>query len=219
MTEPLAVALQALFDNMPADNEKILVIGGGVIGNLIIQSARALIPTCHISLIEPSPHAAALALKSGANETVPAKEVFAQTARITGATVYTPLLGMKIPMGGFARIYDTVASATTLNLSLRLLAGMGTLSIVGIGGDVKLDLTPLWLKLQTIKGVYAYGTATYKEKKRQVFDIALELMKEGQIKADILVTHRFALKDYCEMIEVNRNKGMHKAMKTVVSFV
>lgn len=38
MTEPVAVALQTLFDNMPREGEKVLVIGGGVIGNLIVQS-------------------------------------------------------------------------------------------------------------------------------------------------------------------------------------
>jgi len=219
MTEPLAVALQALFDNLPTDNENILVIGGGVIGNLIIQSARALVPSCRIFVMEPSSHAAALALTSGADEVIPAKQVFSHTARITGAKVYKPLLGMDIPMGGFSRIYDTVAAKSTLNLSLRLLAGMGSLSIVGIGGDVKLDLTPLWLKLQTVKGVYAYGEVAYNGKKQQVFDIALQLMKEGRIKTDILVTHRFSLTDYLKMIEVNLDKAKHQAMKTVVSFV
>ncbi len=218
MTEPLSVALQALFDNMPSNNEKILIVGGGVIGNLIIQSARVLAPNCHISLIEPSPFTAELALSMGADEVIPAREVFEHTARITGAKVYKPLLGMKIAMGGFGRIYDTVASSSTLNLSMRLLASMGTLSIVGIGGDVKLDLTPLWLKLQTVKGVYAYGIAEYNGKNRHVFEIALDLMKENRVNGEILVTHKFALEDYVRMIEINMNKGKFQAVKTVVFF-
>ena len=164
MTEPLAVALQTVFDNLPADDEKILVIGGGVIGNLIIQSMRALVPGCRIAVIEPSSLAVEFAGHAGADDIIPAGEVFGRTARITGAKIYKPMLGMKIPMGGFHRIYDTVGSAATLNLSMRLLAAMGTLSVVGIGGDVKLDLTPLWLKLQTVKGVYASGTSPLMEK-------------------------------------------------------
>lgn len=218
MTEPVSVALQTIFDNMPENNEKILVIGGGVIGNLVIQSARALVPGCHISIMEPSPHAADLALSCGADDIIPANKVFARTAAITGAKIYKPLLGMDIPMGGFDRVYDTVASASTLNLGMRLLAAMGTLSIVGIGGDVKLDLTPLWLKLQTIKGVYAYGNVTFENKKQNVFEIALDLMSKGAINADRLVTHRFALEDYEKMIEVNLNKKEHRAMKTIVCF-
>jgi len=219
MTEPASVALQTLFDNMPVDNEHILIIGGGVIGNLIIQSAHALVPNCRISVVEPSGFAAELAVKAGADEILNINDIFRQTSQTTGAKIYKPMLGMEIPMGGFNRIYDTVGNASTLNLSMRLLSAMGTLSIVGIGGDVKLDLTPIWLKLQTIKGVYAYGMVTYNGNRRHVFDIALELMSRKKIRTDILVTHKFNIEEYQNMIEVNMNKGKHRAMKTVMSFV
>ncbi|MDA3894644.1 MAG: alcohol dehydrogenase catalytic domain-containing protein [Desulfobacteraceae bacterium] len=218
MTEPVAVALQAIFDNMPEAGEKVLVIGGGVIGNLVIQSIKALVSDCSVSVMEPSSFAADLAKKAGADEIIPSKDVFAQTTRITGARFYKPLLGMEIPMGGFNRIYDTVGIGSTLNLSLRLLAGMGTLSVVGIGGDVKLDLTPLWLKLQTIKGVYAYGDVEFDGKKQHVFEIAMALMEAKKIRADDLVTHKFGLEEFEQMIEVNLSKGKNRAMKTVVTF-
>ena len=218
MTEPLAVALQTLFDNMPEPGEKILVIGGGVIGNLIIQSIKVLAPGCPVSVIEPSSFAAEMARTAGAAEIIPWKEAFPRTARITGARTYKPMLGMEIAMGGFDRVYDTVASSATLNLGMRLTAAMGTLSMVGIGGDAKLDLTPLWLKLQTIKGVYAYGCESHGGKKRHVFEIALEMMQHGTIRAGALVTHKFDLEDYRRMIAVNLEKSKHRAMKTVVSF-
>lgn len=218
LTEPVAVALQTLFDNFPKADEKVLVIGAGVIGNLIVQAARALEPDCHISVMEPSAFAADLARQVGADEIVASKNVFPETARITRATVYKPMLGMNIAMGGFDRIYDTVGAASTLNLAMRLLTAMGTLSVVGIGGNVSLDLTPLWLKLQTIRGVYAYGTVIYQGQSRPVFEIALELMEQGKINADILVTHTFGLADYRQMIEVNMNKARHQIMKTVVAF-
>ena len=218
MTEPLAVALQTLFDNRPEDTDKILVVGGGVIGNLIVQAARVLTPRCHISVVEPSPFAAELIQQLGADEIISTKDIFPQTASITGARIYKPLLGMEIPMGGFDRVYDTVGHAATLNMSLRVLTTMGTLSIVGIGGDVKLDLTPLWLKLQTVKGVYAYGMATHNGTRRHVFDIALDLMRKDHINAAKLVTHEFALADFQDMLSVNLNKSKHRAIKTVVAF-
>ncbi len=218
ITEPVSVALQAVLDNLPEENEKILVVGGGVIGNLIIQSLRALVPGCSISVIEPSSFAADLAKKAGADEVIPSKKAFKQTARITGAKIYKPMIGMDIAMGGFDKIYDTVAAKTTLNLSMRLLTAMGTLSIVGIGGDVKLDLTPLWLKLQTIKGVYGYGYTEFNGKRQHVFEIAMDLMNQDKIQAENIVTHKFALEDYEQMIEVNLNKQKHRAMKTIVAF-
>lgn len=218
MTEPVAVALQTVFDNMPAPGEKILIIGGGVIGNLVIQSIRAMAPGCGIFLIEPSSFAADMARTAGADGIIPAKEAFSRTADITGARIYKPMLGMEIPMGGFERVYDTVGISATLNLGMRLMATMGTLSVVGIGGDAKLDLTPLWLKLQTIKGVYAYGYQTFNGRDQHVFEIALDLMKKGVIAAGGLVTHTFALADYRQMIAVNLDKEKHRAMKTVVAF-
>ncbi|MBC2714059.1 MAG: alcohol dehydrogenase catalytic domain-containing protein [Desulfobacteraceae bacterium] len=218
MTEPVAVALQTIFDNMPKEDDTVLVIGGGVIGNLTIQSIKALVPKCSVSVIEPSSFAEDMAKKAGADEVIPAKDIFKRTARITGAKVYKPMLGMEIPMGGFNRIYDTVGHSSTLNLSMRLMAAMGTLSVVGIGGDVKLDLTPLWLKLQTVQGVYAYGHVVFNGKKQHVFEIALDLMKNRKIQADTLVTHKFGIEDYEQMIEVNLNKQKHRAMKTVIKF-
>ena len=219
MAEPAAVALQTLFDNLPAPGDKALVIGGGVIGNLIIQSIRTLTPDCHISVIEPADYAADLALKMGAGEIISWRKVFNLSSEITGARSYKPMLGSDILMGGFNRIYDTVGNSSTLNMSLRLLAAFGTLSVVGIGKEVKLDLTPMWLKLQTVKGVYGYGVVTYRGEERHVFDIALDFMKSGRIDADALVTHKFKLDDYLEMIEVNMNKSKHRAIKTLVSFV
>ena len=218
MTEPVAVALQAVFDNMPEEKEKVLLIGGGVIGNLIVQSIRALVPGCHISVIEPSLFAADLARACGADEIILSKDVLKETERITGAKIYKPLIGREIAMGGFCRIYDTVASRATLNLSMRLLAAMGTLSVVGIGGDVKLDLTPLWLKLQTIKGVYCYGDCDFNGKRQPVFDVALNLMNQGKIKTENLVTHKFPLEEYGQMIHVNLNKNQYRALKSVVFF-
>ncbi|MGC8657777.1 MAG: zinc-dependent alcohol dehydrogenase [Desulfomonilaceae bacterium] len=218
MTEPASVALQTIFDNMPESGDRVLVIGGGVIGNLLVQSIRALTQNCHVSVIEPAVHAAKLARECGADVIIPVAKAFDYTADITRATVYRPLLGMKITMGGFNRIYDTVASSKTLNLGMRLLKTMGKLSVVGIGGDVKLDLTPLWLKLQSIHGVYGSGVVTYEGQKRHVFDIVIQFMAAGLISADKLVTHRFALEDYETMIEVNLRKKAHGAMKTIVTF-
>lgn len=46
----------------------------------------------------------------------------------------------------------------------------------------------------------------------------MDLMKDGKIVADALVTHKFRLQEYEKMIEVNLNKEKHRAMKTVMYF-
>jgi (R,R)-butanediol dehydrogenase / meso-butanediol dehydrogenase / diacetyl reductase len=121
--------------------------------------------------------------------------------------------------GGFTKVFDAVATSETLRTAMRVLSGGGILSILGIGDEVKQDLTLLWLKLQTIKGVYNYGFHVIDGKRRYAYDLALDLVREGKVKLAEMITHRFRLDQYEAMIEVNRNKAAHRAVKTAVSFL
>jgi len=219
MIEPLAVALQAVLDNKPDKNDKVLVIGGGVIGSLIVKSIKGWDIGCHITVSEPSPFHAEFVAKLGADTLITVGSIFDHTRRITGAEAYQPMLGKKISMGGFTRIFDTVGNSETVNNSMRIMAADGVLSVVGITRVVKLDPTPLWLKLQTLQGAFGYGYNTIEGKKRHAFEIAIDLVKEGKVKLDDMVTHEFLLQEYKRMIEINMSKGKNKAMKAMVSFV
>jgi threonine dehydrogenase-like Zn-dependent dehydrogenase len=219
MMEPLGVTLQAVMDNRPTAVDKVLVIGGGVIGNLIVQSIRAFEIPCSITMAEPSQFHAELALKAGANEIVTNGDIPGAARQITGAESYKPLLGKSILMGGFTKIFDCVGQADTLRAAMRAMAGGGTLSIVGIGDEVKLDLTPLWLKLQTIKGVYAHGVNLVDGRREHVFDTAIRFAAEGKVHLHEMVTHKFPLARYRDMIEVNMHKSANRAVKTAVTFV
>jgi threonine dehydrogenase-like Zn-dependent dehydrogenase len=218
MIEPLAVTLQAVLDNMPGRDDQVLIIGGGVIGNLIVQSIRALGIDCPITVAEPSHFHAALVSQAGANHLITDGDILHHAVRITRAKAYKPLLGEEILMGGFTKIFDTVADAETLNTSLRLLRTCGVLSVVGIGKEVKIDFTPLWLKLQTIKGVLCFGYTDVRGKREHVFEIAIDFVKQEKVSLEPMVTHTFPLEHYRKMIEVNLHKGKYKAVKTMVSF-
>jgi threonine dehydrogenase-like Zn-dependent dehydrogenase len=104
-------------------------------------------------------------------------------------------------------------------MAMRCLAAGGTLSQVGIWHDVKLDLTPLWLKQQTLKGVYGCGYAEYQGKTAHMFEIALDMVDKGNVTLDGMVTHTFSLDNFDKMIEVNLAKEKHGAVKTAVSFI
>ena len=83
MIEPLAVTLQAVLDNMPGHDDQVLIIGGGVIGNLIVQSIRALGIDCPITVAEPSRFHAALVSKAGANHLITDGDILHHTVSIT----------------------------------------------------------------------------------------------------------------------------------------
>jgi threonine dehydrogenase-like Zn-dependent dehydrogenase len=217
LTEPFAVGLQSVLDNTPENGDRVLVVGGGVIGAMVVKSIRALGRTCDITVVEPSPFAAEYAKKSGANRTVPGGIIDA-AVDIAGGRAYKPALGERIVMGGFERIYDTVGNRNTLNRSLRVLSTNGTLSVLAIGKKVTLDLTPLWLKLLTVKGCYAYRYNTVEGVRKHAFEMALEMIAQKKVRVEDMLTHTFPIENYREMIEANLHKSAHQAIKTAVRF-
>ena len=217
LTEPLAVGLQAVLDNKPANTDKVLVIGGGVIGAMVVKSIRGLDCGCDITVVEPSSFAAEYVKESGANRTIKGGIIEA-ALEITGGRAYKPILGERVVMGGFDKVYDTVGNAKTLNQALRVTATNGTLSLIGIGKEVKLDLTTLWLKLQTIKGCYGYRYNDIGGVRKHTFAMALDLIASQKVRVDDMLTHRLPLENYREIIEINLQKETRRAMKTAFCF-
>lgn len=76
----------------------------------------------------------------------------------------------------------STGSTTAFRNTARSPSARGVLSVVGIGDEVKLDLTPLWLKLQTIKGVYSYGWHSIDGERRHTYDLVLDLVREGKVR-------------------------------------
>lgn len=218
LIEPTSVAIQAVLDNKPKDREKILIIGLGVIGNLIMQVIRALKIDCEIYGIDPSMFHATLAEQMGISGIIPIDDMVKEIENITNGKSYSPMIGEKIFMGGFHRIFDTVGTSKTVNLALKTLKTHGTLSLVGISHKLKFDPTPLWLKQQRIIGCFGSSYNLVNGEKKHAFEIAIDLIKKGKIETKKLITHKFTLDEYIQMIETNLDKQNKKAVKTVCYF-
>ncbi|MGQ9842601.1 MAG: zinc-dependent alcohol dehydrogenase [Spirochaetota bacterium] len=216
LVEPFSVALQAIFDNKPQDSDTVCIIGCGVIGLMIIRAIRALNIRSHIAIVELSPFHQQKAIEYGAN-TIMQGNILNEVAQVTGGRVYTPMFGKKIIQGGFDKVFDTVGSSQTFNNAITITRAGGTVSLVGIAHKLSYDPTPLWLKLLTVKGVYGYGYVVDNKKRMHIFDKAIALMTKMP-DIEHMVTHTFALDQYKDMIEVNKNKATHKAIKTAVEF-
>ncbi|HVN70688.1 MAG TPA: alcohol dehydrogenase catalytic domain-containing protein, partial [Desulfomonilia bacterium] len=183
LTEPLAVGIQAVLDNRPADSDRVLIIGGGVIGAMIVKAIRGLDIGCSVTVAEPSAFPADYINRSGADHVI-SGNIIEAAERITGARSYKPMLGERIVQGGFDKVFDTVGHSPTLQTALIVTAGCGTVSLVGIGNKVTFDPTPLWLKLLTVKGCYAYGYNDGAGGRKHAFEIALGLMESGTVRVD-----------------------------------
>ncbi len=214
LTEPLSVALQAIYDNKPQNSDRICIIGCGVIGLMLIRALRALNIRSTIAIMEPSLFHREKALEYGANTVIDNET---QIVELTKGKIYKPMMGPHIMQGGFDKVFDTVGSTKTFAKAINITRAGGTVSLVGITAKLSFDPTPLWLKLITVKGVYGYGYVKEAGKQKHIFEKAIELMKKMP-DIESMVTHTFSIELYREMIEVNSNKGLHKAIKTAVAF-
>jgi len=215
LVEPFSIALEAVLSNLPKEGEKVLIIGGGVIGTMIVHAIRALNIPCEITVVVSSSFTAELARKAGADHTISGKNMLQQAAQITGGKCYTPLLGPAAMMGGFNKIYDCFSTSKSVSLAMRVARTGGVISLVGMSSQIKFDPTLMWLKLITVKGSLYYGYHQWEGKRKHVFDIAIGLMLSGKARFEGLVTHNFSLGEYRKMIDINANKGKHRAIKTM----
>jgi 2-desacetyl-2-hydroxyethyl bacteriochlorophyllide A dehydrogenase len=206
LIEPAAVSLHAVLKRPPKDGEKVLVIGAGTIGLNVIQVAKAVCPASVVYLMEKIDFKKDLGLKLGADHLV-AGDPYEAVTEITGGKLYRAPLGNLTIMGGFDLIYDCVGYSRTIHDSLRWLRAGGDYIMVGNQlAPVTFDQTPIWHQELRVIGVNAHGTETFDGERISSFDLAMEMIRDGTVNLDGLITHRFPLGEYKEAFRVFKQK-------------
>lgn len=195
MIEPCAVSLHSVMKKIPEVNDKVLVIGGGMIGLNIVQCIKILQPNCEVHVMERVPDKQELCKKLGADYIVSGNP-FDYTSKVTNAKKYKKGKNTML-LGGFDVIYDTVGKHGMFNMAIRLLKARGTYVKVGYQmTNVTFDETPIWWQELNIIGVDSYGMETYNGERIQSFDLVVKLLKEGKLNLNGFITHRFKMSEY-----------------------
>ena len=193
--EPCAVSLHSTLKKIPEVNDKVLVIGGGMIGLNIIQCVKLFQPNCEVHVMERVKEKQELAKKLGADYIVD-EDPYVYTAKKTNAKLYKKGNNTML-LGGFDIIYDTVGKHGIFNNAIRWIKARGTYVKVGYQmTNVKFDETPIWWQELNIIGVDSYGMEDYNNEKIQSFDLVVKLVKEGKLSLDGFITHRYKLSEY-----------------------
>jgi threonine dehydrogenase-like Zn-dependent dehydrogenase len=217
LAEPMAVGWHAVMRRPPQPGEKVLVVGSGIIGLLVIQAARAACPECHITAIARYPHQAEAAKRLGANLTIPRGD-YAKIAEITGAKYYTAPLNKGMLLGGFDVIYDCVGTSTTVEDNLRWARAGGAVVLVGIDLQrLTFDLNPIWYQEVTLLGALNHAADDWHGRRQHTYAWVFDLIRSGQFKGDGLITHRFKFEQYKDAIRTTLSKREGKPIK--VAFV
>ncbi len=222
LLEPTSVAIHSVLRRLPQAGERVLVIGAGTIGLLIVQVIRALVPQAEISVVARHAFQVEQATRMGAAHIVYPQDSYAAVQRITGAELHRGKLGNRMLMGGFDVIYDTVSNRHTTHDALRWTRAGGTVVMVGVNlHTMRIDLTPLWFQEIHLLGTIGHGEETWpigSQEHTSTFAIAAELIARGALQPEQLITHRFALTSYRDALLAATRKSQSRALKVVFDY-
>lgn len=222
LAEPFAIALHPVLQDLPADDDQVLIIGSGIIGLCTIAAIRAAGSKARIVVTSRHVFQSLAARKLGADVVLNIAgddELEERLVEEFGARSLIPVLGDNVIVGGANYVYDCVGSSDSLRTSIRFAASNGQVVIIGLAGVPKnVDFTPVWMNELTLRGDFCYATQMYQGQEIDPIALAMRLMAEKKADLGWLVTHRFELDDYKEALATVSGKGDSGVIKAVFAF-
>jgi L-iditol 2-dehydrogenase len=195
MIEPLAVAVHAIRRAGDIKGKKILVLGGGPIGNLVAQTAKCMGAEA-VLLSELSQYRLAAAQRCGIKTVDTSKE---------------GVLEAVIANFGEDRadcIFECVGINATMKQAIEYARKGSTIVVVGVFAD----LGTINMGFIQDHELSLIGSAMYRE---EDYIKAIELVGNGLIEFDALITHRVKFKDYSKAYAII-DEQKDKAMKVMI---
>ncbi len=225
LSEPFAVSLHAVARNRPGNNDKVLVIGGGIIGLMIVAALRALGSKCRIITMARYDFQAEAAKKLGSDEVIsegPHDRLYERVAEMTDGVLFKPKIGKRILYGdsGPDVVFDAVGTDSTIDDALHLVRSNGRVVIVGMGfGKTKATDWALQLYKQlTITGSMMHGVETIDESRIDTMFLALGALEKTADLYRGLLTHKFRIEDFKAAFKCSEQKARANAIKVAFDF-
>jgi threonine dehydrogenase-like Zn-dependent dehydrogenase len=221
LADPYSVSLHGILNFPPRDDDTILVYGCGTLGLLSIEILKTLYPRSRVLAVYRFDHQRDLALHFGAEETVPwrpLKKLIPTIASLTGAEVLTPRHGKPMLNGGVQVIYDSVGTAETMEIGVRVCDWRAKIVITGVATPRRFEWTPLYFKEVSIIGSNAFGHETYEGKRSHAMEIYLDMIQTKGVDVTAILTHRFRLEGYADALLACRHQGKSGAVKVLFEY-
>ena len=214
LADPLASALRPVLLHPPSDSDTVVVVGAGTIGALTVRSLRATGWHRPIAVLGRYPFQLELAERAGATVLLKSRdELYQWASGLPGAQAFKPSLAPRFVEGGPSLIYDTVGSEATVRDCLALCREGGRIVLVGNAARVSADWTRVWYRQLTVAGIFAYGSARYHGQNCEIYEAALDLLRQGGFGDLGMVTHTFALEDYRAALATALDKSGQRSIK------
>lgn len=198
LIEPTACAVHAA---ARYTGEHTVIIGAGTLGLLTlaaITATRDAVRQAPIVVTARYAEQRRLAKDLGADVVCASDELPRSVRSATGSM----MLGDQLT-GGAPDVFDCVGSSDSLQQALRVVAPGGDVHVVGMPGNVQLELTSLWHRETCVRGCYAYT--------RPAFDTAIEVIRSHRLGR--LVTATYPLHEFTDAIAHAASAGPRGAVK------
>lgn len=219
--DPFSVSLHAVLKAPPADGDLALVYGCGTLGLLTIPILRTFYPRTQVIAIARYEHQAEMARQLGAERVLMSdngQEIIGAVADIVATRVYKPWNGKPMLMRGVDVIYDTVGSAETFEIGLRVAAPHARFVVTGVAIPKRFEWTPHYFKEVELIGSNAFGVETFEGQRLHAMEIYLNLLAAGRLELPDLITHRYRLEDFQTAFLVTHAKIKSNAIKAVIDY-
>ncbi len=222
LADPFSVSLHAILNFPPADEGgTVLVYGCGTLGLLAIAILKLLYPAVRILAVYRYEHQKALAERFGAAELIPWRpqgKIIEAVGSLTGAELLVPSRGKPMLDGGVQAVYDSVGTAESMEVGLRVCDYRARIVITGVATPKRFEWTPLYFKEVSIIGSNAFGMEDFGGRRKHAMEIYFDLIQEKGIDVTPILTHRFRLEDYVDAFLACRLQGRSRAVKALFEY-
>ena len=198
-----------------------MIIGAGTIGLCVISALRALGSNARLLVLARHSFQAEAAKRLGANEVIlgNGQYVFQEIARYLGAKILKPMMGEPVIVGGADRTFECIGTQTSTSNALSITRPGGRVIIIGMPGTLRLDWTPITVKELKVCASWAYHRAEeLNGRKQTTFDLSLDLMNQGKVNLDWMVSHTFKLNEYAKAFKMLSKRSYYHLIKAAFTF-
>ncbi len=202
LVDPVACALHAVLRRVPEDEERVLIVGGGVIGLGIVACLRALGCRCKVTALVRHAHQADRICASGADAALvsprgaAAADRYDQVAAAVGGRRIAALFGHQTMIGGFDVAYDCVGSGQSLTDCMNFVRARGTVVEVGTVQISIVDSTSLWMSELTVLGAYGRQLERRDGEAQHTYEMVFDLLASGKLDVGGWLSRTYAPADY-----------------------
>jgi threonine dehydrogenase-like Zn-dependent dehydrogenase len=222
LTDALACSLHAALAARLEGARRVLVYGCGTLGLGLVSCLRAMGFDGQVDALGRRSYLEPVALGLGAWSylRLPASggKRFEAIAQRTGATQQIARFGNRMLSGGYDVVFDCVGSVGSVNEALKWTAARGEVIMVATTGGGRIDLTPVWFRELSVRGIYGRQIETWQGRRVGTYQLVLEWLGSGKLRTDGLLTHVFAIEDYRKAFEAAIWKRDNQAIKIAFDF-